>query len=130
MAKTSLNRDTLEVQSGLDSIVIVKALGDIPGGRSLDVSDVASDVKVIKAGHIIIANSDGNYKPMPVNAAGTAYGTLPSGYSYVGVLKASISVKDPRAAIVTIGQINAAASPYEVTSAMKTALSHIQFLYA
>lgn len=129
MANTSLNRDTLELQSGLDSIVIVKALGDIPGGRSLDVSDVADGTKVIKAGHIIIAK-DNEYKPMPVNAAGTAYGTLPSGYSYVGVLKASISVKDPRAAIVTMGQINAAASPYEVTSAMKTALSHIQFLYA
>ncbi len=129
MANTSLNRDTLELQSGLDGIVIVKALGDIPGGRSLDVSDVADGTKVIKAGHIIIAK-DNEYKPMPVNAAGTAYGTLPSGYSYVGVLKASISVKDPRAAIVTMGQINAAASPYEVTSAMKTALSHIQFLYA
>lgn len=129
MATTNLNRDIHEIQSGLDSIVIVKALGDIPGGRTLNVEDVASDVKVIKAGHIIIAK-DNDYKPMPVASSGEAYGSLPSGYSYVGVLKASVSVKDARAAILTIGQVNAAASPYPVTSAIKTTLSQIQFLYA
>lgn len=129
MVQVSLNRDTHEIHSGLDGIVIVKALADIPGGRALDVSGVASDVKVIKAGHIIIVDGNGNYKPMPVNQAGTAYGSLPSGCSYVGVLKATVSVKDARAAIVTMGQINAAASPFPVTSAIKTALSGIQFLY-
>ncbi len=129
MATTNLNRDTQVIQDGLDSIVIVNALGDIPGGRTLNVNDVASDVTVIKAGHIIIAK-DNDYKPMPVAESGTAYGTLPSGYEYVGVLKSSVSVKDAQAAILTMGQVNAAASPYPVTSDMKTALSHIQFLYA
>lgn len=129
MATTNLNRDTHEIHSGNDGFVIVKALADIPGGRSLNVEDVASDVSAIKAGHIIIAK-DEDYKPMPVASSGTAYGTLPTGYSYVGVLKTTIPVKDARAAILTIGQVNAAASPYPVTSAMKTALSHIQFLYA
>ncbi len=127
MATSTLNRDTHEIQSGLDSIVIVKALADIPGGRTLDVSDVASGVNVLKAGHIIIAKN-GVYKPMPVD--GSSYDSLPSGYSYVGVLKATISVKDARAAIVTMGQVNAAACPYTVTDAMKSALSNIQFLYA
>lgn len=127
MATVSLNGNTHEVHSGLDGIVIVKALADIPGGRALDVSGVASDVKVLRAGHIIIVDGDGNYKPMPVS--GKAYGTLPAGHSYAGVLKASVPVKDARAAIVTMGQVNAAASPYPVTSAIKSALSGIQFLY-
>lgn len=129
MAIANLNRDTHEIHNGNDGFVIVKALADIPGGRALNVEDVASNLTVLKAGHIIIAK-DNDYKPMPVASSGTAYGTLPTGYSYVGVLKTTIPVKDARAAILTIGQVNAAASPYPVTSAMKTALSHIQFLYA
>ena len=85
---------------------------------------------VLKAGHVIISvTADGvtTYKPMPVS--GSSYGSLPASHSYVGVLKASIPVKDPRAAIVTMGQVNAAASPYPLTSAMKNALSNIQFMY-
>ncbi len=129
MATTNLNRDVHEIQSGLDCVVVIKAFADIPGGRSLNVDDVAADVTALKAGHVIVAK-DEDYKPMPVATDGASYGTLPTGYSYVGVLKNSIPVKDARAAIVTAGQVNAAASPYPVTSAMKTALSHIQFLYA
>lgn len=113
---------------GNDDIVVVKALTDIPGGRTLDVSGLPSDTKVVQAGHIIIKDSE-NFKPLPLNQAGTAYASLPNGCSYVGVLKASVTTKDPRAAIVTSGQINAAASPYPVTSAIKNGLPHIQFLY-
>lgn len=130
MPYANLVRESVEVNDGLDSIVIVNALGDIPGGRTLDVSGVASGTKVIKAGHIIIADANGVAKPMPVNSGGTAYGSLPSNHSYLGVLKASVTVTDPRAAIVTMGQVNVAASPFPVTSAMKTALANIQFLYA
>lgn len=126
-ATANLNRDGLEVQMGNDDIVIVKALGDVPGGRTLDVSGMPSDMKVIKAGHIIIKNSE-NYKPMPLNGGGTAYGSLPANHSYVGVLKASILVSDPRAAIVTIGQIKAAACPYTVTDGIKSGLPRIEFL--
>lgn len=129
MPQANLNREQYEINDGLDSIVVVNCLGDIPGGRTLDVSDVASGTTVIKAGHIIIASNKGVMKPMPLNAGGTAYGSLPANHSYVGVLKASVSVKDPRAAILTIGQVNQKACPYEVTSAMKSALTHIQWLY-
>lgn len=130
MAVSDLNRDTREVTSGLDGIVIIKALADIPGGRTLDVTNVAAGTTVLKAGHVIISvTADGvtTYKPMPVS--GSSYGSLPASHSYVGVLKASIPVKDPRAAIVTMGQVNAAASPYPLTTAMKNALSNIQFMY-
>lgn len=129
MATSNLQRDTIEIQDGLDSIVVVKDLGDIPGGRTLNVEDLPSTIAVLKAGHIIIAKDD-EYKPMPIASSGTAYGTLPTGYSYVGVLKHSVSVKDARASILTIGQVNASASPYPVTSAIKTALNNIHFLYA
>ncbi len=118
-----------KIESGVNGgIVIVKDLGDIPGGRTLDVSGVASGTTAIKAGHIIIQKTaDGSYAPLGVS--GDAYVTLPGGYAYAGVLKADILVKDPRAAILTIGQVNAAASPYEVTTNIKEGLPLIQFLY-
>ncbi len=129
MPQANLIKEDYLIEDGLESIVIVNALGDIPGGRTLDVTGLPDSTKVIKAGHIIIADSKGTAKPMPVNAGGTAYGSLPANHSYLGVLKATISVKDPRAAIVTMGQINQAACPYPVTSAMKSALPNIQWLY-
>lgn len=130
MATSNLGRKTKEINDSLDSIVIVNALGDIPGGRTLDVSDVASGVTTIAAGHVIIKTSAGVHKPLGV--INGAYATLATGESYVGILKASVLVNDPRAAILTIGQVNAAAAnkavgaPY--TDAIKTGLSHIQFL--
>lgn len=129
MPNANLNRETYQVEDGLDSIVIVNCLGDIPGGRTLDVSGVASGTTVIKAGHILIASNKGVVKPMPLNAGGTAYGSLPANHSYIGVLKATVTVADPRAAILTIGQVNQKACPFEVTSAMKSALPNIQWLY-
>lgn len=129
MPQADLIKERIEVEDGLESIVIVNALGDIPGGRTLDVTDVAAGTTVIKAGHIIIASNKGVMKPMPLNAGGTAYGSLPANHTYVGVLKATVTVKDPRAAIVTMGQVNQAACPFTVTDAMKTALKNIQFLY-
>lgn len=124
MPESNLSKDLNQVTGGNDSIVIVNALGDIPGGRTLDCTGFTG---VIQAGHCIIADANGVCKPMPVS--GSSYDSLPASHTYVGILKASVTVDDPRAAIVTIGQINAAASPYPVTSDMKTYLPHIEFLY-
>jgi hypothetical protein len=127
MPIANLLNEKVEI-GGLGGIVIVKDLGDIPGGRTLDVSGVASDITALKAGHILVQKTaDGSFAPLGVS--GEAYVTLPSGYAYAGVLKADVLVKDPRAAILTIGQVNAAASPYPVTEAIKEGLPHIQFLY-
>lgn len=128
MAQANLKRTSIEVNDGLDSIVIVKDLGDIPGGRSLDVSGVASDVEFVRSGHILVQNNT-TKAVSPLGVSEGAYITLPAGHSYLGVLKASVSVKDARAAILTIGQVNAAASPYPVTAAIKAGLPNIQFLY-
>ena len=130
MATSNLGRKTKEINDSLDSIVIVNALGDIPGGRTLDVSGVSSDTTVIAAGHVIIKTSAGVHKPLGVTKG--SYVTLGEGESYVGILKASILVEDPRAAIMTIGQVNAGAAAKAVgapyTTAIKSGLPHIQFL--
>ena len=128
MPQANLNISQSTIPTDKDGIVIINALGDVPGGRTLDVSGVASGTEVLNAGHIIIkVTATGVHKPLGVTAG--AYDSLDSGEEYVGVLKASIPVDDPRAAIVTIGQINAAASPYPVTSTIKAGLPRIEFLY-
>lgn len=131
MAQSNLGRKSIEINDGFDSIVIVNALGDIPGGRTLDVSGVSSDVKVIRAGHILVQNTTTKeVSPLTINDG--AYADLPSGSAYYGVLKASVLVSDPRAAILTMGQVNAAAAKTAtgapVTDAIKAGLPHIQFL--
>lgn len=128
MLQANLNNDPILLDDGLDSIVIVNALGHIPGGRALDVSGVASGTEVLRAGHVIKKAADGTLAPLGVS--GGAYVALSSGESYVGVLKASVLVSDPRASVVTIGQVNAAASPYPVTDAIKNGLARIEFLNA
>lgn len=131
MATSNLGRKTKEINTSLDGIIIVNALADLPGGRTLDVSGVASDITVIAAGHIIVKDSAGVHKPLGISNG--AYAALGTGESYVGVLKASIPVDDPRAAIVTMGQVNAAAAKTAVgapiTDAIKSGLPRIEFLY-
>lgn len=129
MPTADLKRASIEVNDGLDAIVIVNDLGDVPGGRTLDVSGLATDVEVIRSGHILIQN-DTTKAVKPLGVTSEAYDMLPEGHSYLGVLKASVLKKDPRAAILTIGQVNAAASPYPVTAAIKTGLPRIEFLNA
>lgn len=129
MPEANLNRESNTVATGNDSVVIIKALTDIPGGRTLDVSGLPTTMKVIKAGHIVVKTSAGVHKPLSLNEAGTAYATKGETDTFVGVIKTSVLVSDPRAAIVTSGQINAAASPYAVTDTIKSGLPLIQFLY-
>lgn len=124
-----LNREKFEVNDGLDSIVIVNDLGDVPGGRTIDTSRLAEDVTVVKSGHILI-KEDATENVAALGVSDGNYETLPEGYSYLGVLKATVLKKDPRGAILTIGQVNAAASPYPVTETIMKELPMIQFLYA
>lgn len=127
MATSSLGQKSIELNDGLDSIVIVNCLGDIPGGRTLDVSGVDSSIRVIRAGHVLVQN-DTTKEVSPLTITDGAYSELPSGSSYFGILKVSVLVSDPRAAILTIGQVNAAACPAPVTDTIKAGLPNIQFL--
>lgn len=121
--ETNLNNVQQEVDTGNDSIVIMQYIDGIPGGRSLDTTGFTETV--IKAGHVVIKDSNGVYKPMPV--ASGDYDSLPEGSSYVGVVQASVLTEKPMAGIMIRGKVNEVASPYAVTAAIKTALPHIIF---
>lgn len=126
MAITSLNRDSYLIDDGNDYKVIVRDLADVPGGRSLDVSSWSDNV--IRAGHIIKYNSStGEYAPLGVSDG--AYASLSEGEEYAGVLKVSILKDRALAAIMTMGEVNAAASPFPITGDIAAGLPQIKFLY-
>lgn len=128
MPTANLTREKIELNDGLDSIVVVQAISQIPGGRSLDVSGLAANVESVKSGHILVIDTK-TKAVSPLGITDGAYETLPTGKKYYGVLKASVLKRDPRAAIITAGQINVAASPAPVTDAIKAGLPLIQWLY-
>ena len=113
--------------TGNDSIVIVKVLEAIPGGKTLDVTGFSPDV--IPAGHLIIEEtSTGVLKPMPISGAN--YGTLPGSHTYKGVLISTILTAKPFAGILVRGTVNKNASAYGIASvltAVKAALPLIRF---
>ena len=119
-AQANLSQGSEMLGFGLDSVVIAHYVGGIAGGRTLDVTGFTGDV--IKAGHIVIRSTSDNsvYKPLPVS--GNAYAALPSGFEYVGVVVNSVSTKMPLVGIMNSGEVNDAASPFEVTAAIKTAM--------
>lgn len=125
MAYVNLERESYLLDDGNESKVIIRDLADVPGGRALDVSAVTDTV--IKAGTIIKHNtSTGEYAPLGVTDG--AYAALGANEEYVGVLKTSVLTKKPAAAILTMGEVNAAALPVPVTAAIKSALSQIKFI--
>ena len=120
----NLAKEGVQVNDGNDSIVIVNALGDIPGGRTLDLTGFDNG---IRAGHVIIESS-GVYKPLAIS--GTSYDSKDASDNWVGIARYSVTPSDPRCAIVTIGQVNAAACPYPITDTIAAGLPRIEFLYA
>ena len=128
MATVNLNNEAQQIITGKDNIVIVDNFESVRGGRTLDVTGFTPNI--INAGHIIIKDSEGEYKPMPVTVDGTAYDVLPEGHTYAGVLIASIPTDKAFAGIMIRGTVNTNASPYPLTSilsAVKTALPLIVF---
>lgn len=128
MPTADLKREKVELNDGLDSIVVVQAISHIPGGRTLDVSGVAADVTSIKSGHVLVVDTK-TKAVSPLGITDGAYDALPSGKAYYGVLKATVLKRSPLASIITAGQINVAASPAPVTAAIKAALPRIEWLY-
>jgi hypothetical protein len=143
MATNTANlQDTAtSITTGLESVVIVDNFQSIRGGRTLDTSAFATanpTLSIIAAGHPIIKETaTGNYKPMPIataNAApytsGTAFGALPTGHTYEGILINTVLVSKPFAGILVRGTVNPNAMPYTATSiltALKAALTMIDF---
>lgn len=125
-ATANLNREKIELNDGLDCIVVVQSLSEIPGGRTLDVSEVTEDI--IKSGHILVID-DKTKAVSPLKIASGKYEAVGAGKTVYGVLKATVLKRNPQAAIITAGQINVAASPAPVTDEIKEALPRIGFLY-
>ena len=135
MPQASLNLKRFDFTNARDSIVIVNALGDLPGGRTLDVTNYEGDV--IYAGTVIAKKQDnGNdvYFPLSITESkkpyeqGATFSTLSSGETAVGILKVSIPKDMPIAAIVTLGQIKEKAMPAAMPATVKKALNFIQFI--
>lgn len=133
-AQANLNQEGMRIDSANDSIVIRHYGVGIKGGRTLDMSGFPSDLKCIRAGHVVIRSTSDEtlYKPMPVAAGGKSYAALPEGYEYAGVVVATKPVDYPLVGIMYDGEVNDVASPYPVTSikaALKTALPGLVFMH-
>lgn len=108
------------IGSDNDSIVIVRNLEVIPGGRTLLTTGFADEV--IKGGHVIIERTaDGELLPLPVT------GTLPAAHTYKGILVASVLTEKPFASIMVRGTVNQVAAPYPIAGAVAAALPLIRF---
>lgn len=132
MKPAYLNNDPEVISDGMDSVVIRQHIASIKGGRTLDMTNYAGG-EVIKAGHVVIYDTvNKEYKPMPLNEAGTGYGSLPANHEYAGVVIATQPAKRPLVGIMYAGEVNDIACPYSVDSiksAMKTALPNLVFMH-
>ena len=130
MATQNLTNEGMEIITGNDNIAIMNVYQTVRGGRTLDVTGFTPSV--INAGHVIIKETaTGEYKPMPLNEAGTAYAALPAGHTYAGILIASIPTARPFAGIMLRGVVNKVAAPFDlatILSAVQTALPLISFV--
>lgn len=127
MAVLDVTNQKKQIVFGEDSIVIQKWISGVKGGRTLDTTGF--NEKVIKAGHVIITDGKGVYKPMPISA--NNYEALPEGFNYAGVLYRSILAEKPGASIMTNGEVNIVAAPYPMDSileAFKDACPQVVFI--
>ena len=127
----NLTTEREQVLFGKDNVIIQKHIAGIPGGRALNVDGVAE--KVLYAGHPIITDGNGNYKPLAVNTVEgiKSYGSLPQGWNYAGILEHSMQTSKPSAAILIAGVVNDAAVeiPYGAhKAAIKSAIPTIMFV--
>lgn len=123
----SLNDEKKSFDTGNDTIVVPRVFETVVGGRTLDVTGYTPEV--IKAGSVVIKeDATGNHKPMPVNSGATAYAALPAGHTIVGIVISTVDTKKPFVGISVRGSVNEVASPYPVTTAIKTALPLIRFI--
>ena len=133
MAIVNLTTET-SVDTGLDGVVIQKMIEDVPGGRTIDVTDVeAAYGNILKAGHPILRHpTTKDFKAQEV-AAGV-YKAPAGGYEYYGILYVSVPMDKALGSIMVRGTVNEAAAeeyglpPY--LSAGKSALTLIRFVEA
>ena len=123
-------QDTRFVDTEIDSVVIRRKFATKPGGVTLSVVSSEYDEKVIPAGTLVIYNATtGVYKPFPVQSG--VLGSLPSNFTYYGVVISTTPSNAPFVGVLINGVVNHKAMKYDITSllsAVKTACPHIQFV--
>lgn len=114
----NLNNEKEVVSFGKDSILVQnpEQVTVLPCGRVLDMTGYTA--KTIFAGHVIITDGNGIYKPMPVvkevETGVEKYGTLPEGFHYAGLLYHSMPTNKPAAAILVGALVNEKVLPYSI----------------
>ena len=106
---------------GNDPIIIRKHVDGKKGGVVLDVTGFTDEY--VRCGHVIIKKVvDGKdvFMPMPVNEG--AYASLPNGAVYFGIAEASKLTSEAFVPVLTIGEVNDKALPYDIAS-IKAAFS-------
>jgi hypothetical protein len=106
---------------GNDPIIIRKHVDGKKGGVVLDVTGFTDEY--VRCGHVIIKKViDGKdvFMPMPVSEG--AYASLPNGAVYFGIAEASKATSEAFVPVLTIGEVNDKALPYDITS-IKAAFS-------
>lgn len=120
MASLNLVNAKETVVFGNDSVVIRAFHHGLAGGRVLDTTGYTE--KNILAGHVVITDNKGVYKPMPIKAQGESYvyDSLPEGYAYAGVVYRSVPTNKPAVSVMVDGVINPTLLPYPI-DAIKSA---------
>lgn len=128
MAEVILNDNSTVIDGGNESIIITRDVADIPGGVALNVTGITDTV--LEAGRVIMQNTETkDYYPLGVSDGAYVAPEGGSAVRYAGILKHTITTAKPLAAVLTIGQVNAAACPVPITDTIAAALPKIEFLY-
>lgn len=126
-----LSREKEFIGDGNATIVIRNFIAGIKGGATLNVDGYPHNT--IRAGHVVIYDTiNKEYKPMPLNEAGDAYGSLPANHRYAGVVMGNVLTSEPCVGIMYAGEVNDVASPYSVESIMSditSALPQLVFMH-
>lgn len=123
MATAELSR---EKKIAGDNGAIQQIISLIPGGVTLDFSEFEGDL--VRAGHVIYRDGD-VYKPLPTMPETYNELILEGNKEHVGVLIRDVSKSDPRASVLTAGQVNHGALPFPTTDYIREGLPRIEFLY-
>lgn len=140
MAVANLNTLASAVASrDLDNLVVRESYTERDGGVTLDVTGFTKPY--IRGGHVVIRTvaTPHVYKPMPLNAGGTAYASLPADNEYYGHTVQTVKTSLPTVGVMYNGKINPivgkdasaqSAGYYDLTAILtdlKTALTHIMY---
>jgi len=119
--------ESVKIDTTNDNIVVSNLLEDIPGGKALDVTGWPH--AIIPAGHPVIKDDDGEYKPLALNSEGTAIETGAGNKmdKVVGVLSATILTVRAFAPIAVRCRVNTEAVVYSIPATVQSNLSLITF---